>query len=216
MSPEILFKVQLPTEEESRRYFADYKVPGNIKAHCLRVRQVSRYLAEELQKKLPPGGVELNVLFTDRLGLFHDLFKAVVLKEMKPNKFHQYEFTEEEKEMWEQLRKKYPGMYEGDVAYLVFNENYPELAVSLKKVSNPYETNLSWEEKIVHYADWRVFQDKIVSMDERVEYLQERYPRNDDGWEKFIAKMKKIEKMLFAKLSFSPDELAGKVRDVSN
>lgn len=205
----MLLKVQLPTEEESLRYFADYKVPGNIKAHCLRVQQVSRFLAKELQQA---GLAEINVLFADRLGLFHDLFKAVALTELKPNKYHSYEFSAEEIAMREKLREKYPNLYEGEIAYLMFRDVYPELALSLQKVSNPRETELNWEEKIVHYADWRVFQDRIVSMNERIMYLQERYPRQDNAWDLFIAKMKRIEKELFSLLSFSADDVAEKLK----
>lgn len=209
MDSEMLLKVQLPTEEESLRYFADYKVPGNIKAHCLRVQQVSRFLAKELQQA---GLAEINVLFADRLGLFHDLFKAVALAELKPNKYHSDEFSAEEIAMWKKLREKYPNLYEGEIAYLVFRDVYPELALSLQKVSNPRETELNWEEKIVHYADWRVFQDRIVSMNERIMYLQERYPRQDNAWDLFIAKMKRIEKELFSLLPFSADDVAEKLK----
>ncbi|MBI4152344.1 hypothetical protein HY495_01425 [Candidatus Woesearchaeota archaeon] len=200
----LVSELSLPTEEESLRYFADYKVPGNIKSHCLRVREVSHFLAQELRA----AGKDVDVLFTDRLGLFHDLFKVVSLSELKPNKFHSYEFSEEEITMWKELRQKYPKMFEGDVAYLIFKDIFPQLALSLKKVSDPRETNLSWEEKIVHYVDWRVFQDQIVSLDERVVYLQERYPRQDNAWTLFITKMKAIEDELFTFLPFPADDLA--------
>lgn len=207
MEQRAMMSVQLPSEGESIMYFEDYKVPGNIRAHCFRVREVSRFLAEELLK----NSIPVNVLFADRLGLFHDLFKVAALPELKQNKFHRYQFSDEEIAMWKLLREKYPGMYEGEIAYVVFRDIYPELAVSLKKVSNPRETDFSWEEKIVHYADWRVFQDKIVSMKERIAYFQERYPRTDNAWDMFIAKMQEIEQALFASLPFSPDELAQKI-----
>ncbi|MBI4151678.1 hypothetical protein HY496_01795 [Candidatus Woesearchaeota archaeon] len=210
MESKTIQDVPLPSEDESLRYFEDYKVPKNIRAHCLRVRQVSRFLAEKLVES---GIVEIDVTFTDRLGLFHDLFKAAALKELKPNKFHSYEFSEEEIAMWKKLREKYPGMYEGEIAHLVFKDTYLELASSLKKVSDPRATDLNWMENIVHYADWRVFQDAIVSLDERIRYLQERYPRNDNAWDLFIAKMRGIEEHLFQHLSFSPTELAQKMSE---
>ncbi len=195
--------VQLPSVERSLQYFDDYKVPGNIKAHCLRVRDVSRFLAEHLFQ----SGQDINVDFTDRLGMFHDLFKAVALSELRPNRFHSYVHTPEEVAMWKKLRQQYPGMYEGDVAYIVFKEDFPELALALKKVCNPRETDLSWEEKIVHYADWRVFQDSIVSIAERLVYLREIYPRTDGAWSLFEQKIKSLEQDIFSKLPFSPEEL---------
>ncbi len=195
--------IRLPSKEKSLCYFEDYKVPGNIKAHCFRVRDVSRCLAEHLFQ----SGQHLNIEFTDRLGLFHDLFKAVALKELKPNRFHSYVHTPEEVAMWKKLREQYPHMHEGDVAYLVFKDDFPELALALKKVCNPREADLTWEEKIVHYADWRVFQDTIVSLSERLAYLCEIYPRTDNAWELFEKKMRILEKEIFSKLSFSPEKL---------
>ena len=206
----MMIVAHLPSEEEGLQYFEDYKVPGNIKAHCLRVRDVSRFLAGELHKQ----GIAVNVPFADRLGLFHDLFKVAVLPELKPNKFHTYQFSDDEIKMWEILRERYPQMYEGEIAYLVFRDIYPELAISLKRVSNPRETDFSWEEKIVHYADWRVFQDRIVSMKERVAYLRERYPGHEDAWNLFLAKMNTIETTLFALLSFPAEELAEQMKKV--
>ncbi len=195
--------IRLPSKEKSLHYFEDYKVPGNIKAHCLRVRDVSRFLAEHLFQ----SGQHINIEFTDRLGLFHDLFKAVALAELKPNRFHSYVHTPEEVAMWEKLREKYPNMYEGDVAYLVFKDDFPELALALKKVCNPCEIDLSWEEKVVHYADWRVFQDTIVSLGERLVYLRERYPRTDNAWDLFEQKMRSLEQEIFSHISLSPEKL---------
>ncbi len=195
--------MKLPSEEQSLHYFEEYKVPGNIKAHCLRVRDVSRYLAEQLSL----AGESVNVVFADRLGLFHDLFKAVALAELKPNRFHAYVPSLEEIEMWKKLKEKYRGMYEGEIAYLVFKKDYPRLAVALKNVSNPHAPQDSWEEKTVHYADWRVFQDKIVPIGERLVYLRERYPRTDDAWDLFAERIKELESEIFSRLSFTPDEL---------
>ena len=46
----------------------------------------------------------------------------------------------------------------------------------------------TWEEKIVFYADKRAKNDKIVSVEERFEYIKERYNREE------IALTKKIER----------------------
>jgi len=203
VSETIKMMVPLPTPDQSLRYFDDYKVPGNIKAHCLRVRDVSRFLAEHLFQT----GQTINVEFTDRLGIFHDLFKVVALSELKPNRFHDYVHTPEERAMWKKLRMQYPNMYEGEVAYLVFKDEFPELALALKKVSNPRETDFSWEEKIVHYVDVRVFQDTIVSIADRLVYLRERYPRNDNAWDLFEQKIRKLEQEIFSQLPFSPEDV---------
>ncbi|MBI2667051.1 hypothetical protein HYX13_05555 [Candidatus Woesearchaeota archaeon] len=200
--------MNLPTEPECMDYFEQYVVPKNIFHHCLKVREVSFFLAQQLLQKK----VQVNVHFVNCLALFHDMFKVVTLKELAPNKFHKYQFTEKEKEMWKKLREQYPNLYEGDVANLILKDKYPELAFSLTRVSNPHAENLSWEESIVHYADWRVFQEKIVPLQERLVYLRERYPRSDDAWMKYAQKIKEQEEKIFSRLSLTPEELAEKIK----
>lgn len=196
-------KVNLPTEEQGLNYFEKYKVPRNIFEHCLRVREVAVFLAQEIEKR----GVEVNVHLVNCTALFHDLFKVVGLKELKPNKYHNYVFTSEEIAMWRHLKEKYPNMFEGDVAYHVLKDDYPELAVAVRNASNPRYKEHTWEELIVHYADWRVFRNEIVSLQERLDYLQEAYPRAPALWQVYIEKIKDMEERLFEQLTFFPDEM---------
>jgi len=200
--------MNLPTEEQCLNYFKQYVVPQNIFHHCLKVREISVFLAQQLEQKETP----INVHFVNCLALFHDMFKIVTLKELLPNKFHQYVFSEAEKAMWKKLREQYPNMYEGEVASLILKEKYPELAFSLTRVGNPHAENVSWEERIVHYADWRVFQEKIVSFQERLAYLKERYPRKGTAWQEYAQKMKEQEEKIFSHLDFSPEELSEKIK----
>jgi putative nucleotidyltransferase with HDIG domain len=68
------------------------------------------------------------------------------------------------------------------------------------------------EKEIVYYADKRVNHDAIVSLDERLAYLLERYGRN----EAFICnrirnnfdQCRALEKRLFYHLPFKPEELS--------
>ena len=69
--------------------------------------------------------------------------------------------------------------------------------------------NLS-EAVIVNYADKRVLHDRIVSLDDRMRYIQERYGTQPGHkrriqllWEKTAA----LEKHIFKYLPFSPDDL---------
>lgn len=200
--------MNLPTEEQCLNYFDEFKVPLNIKNHCLTVRKVAVFLARELKKK----GIPVNVLFASSLALFHDMFKVVALEELElSSRFHEYVFSEEEIKMRNALRKKYPNKYECEVAHALLQGRYPELASSLLKVSNPKDENRTWEELVVYYADWRVFQEKVVPLEERCAYLKKRYPRPDDGWEKYLKKIKKKEEEIFRIIGFEPAELKTKV-----
>ena len=195
--------MKLPTEQQCLDYFTEYKVPKNIFNHCKKVREVASFLAQQLTKR----GISLHVELVDRTALLHDLFKMVTIKELKPNKFHNYAFSEDEIIMWKKLREQYPHKYEGEVAFILFKDTYPDLALALRNVSNPRHENPGWEEVVVHYADWRIFQEKIVSLQERLLYLQEMYPRDDTAWKRYEQKMKNQEDMIFSHLDFSPEEL---------
>jgi hypothetical protein len=195
--------MNLPTKEQSLKYFVDYVVPRNIYKHCLAVNSVANFLA----KKLTETGININLELVDRVSLLHDLFKVVTFKELKSNKYHKYEFNEEEIAMWKKLREKYAGMYEGDVAYEIFHEEFPNLALTLKRASDPRNENPSWEELIVHYADWRIFKEEIVTLDNRLSYLQEMYPHDQQLWDKYIEKIRSLENKIFKKLDFDADGL---------
>lgn len=195
--------MNLPTEKQCEDYFHQYKVPQNIFHHCLKVRAVSVFLSQQLKK----SGIDVNLVFVERLALLHDIFKMASLEELKPNKYHHYIYVEEEVEMWKHLREKYHGKYEGEIAYEIFQNEYPELASSLKRVSDQSIEDLSWEELLVHYVDLRIFQEKVVSIAERMDYLQERYPREEPFWAKYLEKIKKQEAKIFSSLLFTPEQL---------
>jgi hypothetical protein len=71
------------------------------------------------------------------------------------------------------------------------------------------------EKEIVYYADKRVNHDKIVSLEERLAYLITQYGKGD---ERLIRRMgrnfdlcKQVENKLFAKLPFTPDQIAERI-----
>lgn len=198
--------MKLPTEQQCLNYFTEYKVPDNIFRHCCKVREVAVFLARQLHGK----GIPVNVEFVSCLAYFHDLCKMVVLlADFGKNKFHQdAAITPEQKFFWEEMQKKYPDHYEGEVAHQIFKGLYPELAVSLREVSSPKNENPSWEQLLVHYADLRVLRENVVTLSERLDYLRQRYQRGKEIWDKHEQKIRQQEQKLFSHLSFAPDHLA--------
>jgi len=195
--------MNLPTPEQCLNWFEEFKVPITIREHCLKVRELSLFLA----KRVNQNGISLNLELIERTALLHDLFKVVSLKELTPTKHHSYIFTAEETAMWRFLREKYPGMYEGEVAYLFFQEEYPELALALKNVCSTHNNNKTWEELIVHYADWRVFRNEIVSLQERMAYLQEAYPKGAEYWEEERNVINSYEQKILEKINLTPEQI---------
>ena len=205
--------MKLPTQKECLDYFTEYKVPDNIFRHCCQVRKVAVFLARQLQQKQVP----INVEFVSCLGYFHDLCKMIVLKDFVANEFHKDAIaTAEQKEFWKEMQKKYPDHYEGEMAYELFKDKYPELALALRSVSSPKNQDPSWEQLIVHYADLRVLREKVVLVSERLAYLRQRYPRSDELWSKHEQKLRLQEQEIFSKLSFVPDQLAEEIEKDMN
>jgi hypothetical protein len=67
------------------------------------------------------------------------------------------------------------------------------------------------EKEVVYYADKRVNHDKIVSLEERLKYLLDRYGRNrDDLCDRMLQNFelcKRVEEKIFSQLSFRPEDL---------
>ncbi len=195
----------LPTQEQCLGYFEQYVVPKNIQAHCQAVQAVSVLLAERLKET----GVKIDVEFIRPLSILHDLFKAAALKELNSNhKYHPYSYSAKEIAMWKELRAKYPGLHEGEIAYEVFKGVYPKLAQSLKNVSalGVHTSSKTLEENLVHYIDWRVLKTDIITLHDRLVYLREMYPqaklRHEEEQE-----ILDFEKELFSQLPFTPQDL---------
>jgi len=71
------------------------------------------------------------------------------------------------------------------------------------------------EAEIVNYADKRVLHDKIVSLDERMAYIVERYTKTEEHrqWLNVVWKETvRLEERLFAYLDFSPSQLIEHIR----
>lgn len=195
--------MKLPTPSQCLGYFKEYKVPQNIQTHCAAVRRTAVFLA----KALRDAGVPIDVETVDRLSFLHDLFKVVAIDIAHPSKFHSYVASEEEIAMANQLKQKYAGMYEGQVAYEVFKNEFPKFALALRNVSDPHVANKTWEEMLVHYADWRTFRNKVVSLQERLDYLQQAYPKGEHIWGIDKPKVIEFEQKLKSLLLFNPDQL---------
>ncbi len=195
--------MKLPTNSQALAYFDTYVVPQNIKEHCLKVQEVAFFLARKLAAK----GVAVNQELVQVASLLHDLFKAVTFEKLAPNKFHSYVPSQKEIEEHKKLRSKFKDMYENEVAYTVFKDEFPELALTLKNEGDPYLREHSFEEALIHYADYRVFQEKIVSLKERFAYLEEVYKAEEGFWQEYLKYCMDEEKEIFAHLSFTPEQL---------
>lgn len=157
--------MNIPTKEECLKILKENSVPGNIVAHLKAVHDFSLKICDILDKK----GIKANRELVAAGALLHDL------KKLSPND-HVIEGFEYIKSI-----------------------GFPEVAEVVKRhglahLDSRDFSPKTWEEKIVFYADKRVKNDGIVSVDERFEYIKQRYKKDDV--ENEISFTKKIEKEL--------------------
>jgi uncharacterized protein len=195
--------ISLPSQEQCLNYFEEYKVPKNIKKHCMKVQEIAVFLA----KKLNEAGIMVDVEMVRAGAILHDLFKIAAIKDLEPNKFHTYQFTEEELEMRSKLIKKFPGMYENEIAYEIFKDDFPQLALTIKREGDPHNNDKTWEEKIINYADTRIFKEEIVTLDERFSYLVEKYKAPVGFWENKLNEIKEQEDKIFSIIGLDQNNL---------
>ena len=155
----------VPTKEECVKILKESNTPDNIIAHTKAVCDFSMKVVDLLKKK----GISINRNLVAAAALLHDIRKV-------GSEHHEIEGAE-----------------------LAASLGFAEVANIIKKhgLSNIGKgdfTPETWEEKIVFYADKRVKGDKVVSVDERFEYIKQRYKKDDV--EREMAFTKSIEKEL--------------------
>ncbi|MFH2021479.1 MAG: hypothetical protein ABIJ34_08770 [archaeon] len=177
--------MRYPTIKECLQWYVDQKTPDNIIKHVKVVRKVAVFLANELKKK----GIKINIKAVDRAALLHDLDK------------------------WISLNNK-SIVHGKETERILTEKGYPYLGFLAKQqrsdiLEKPYKT---WEEKIVSYADKRVQQETIVSIQQRIDYAIKRY--NDISLEdrkKELEYVLEIEKQIFDLLGYKPDDFKNKL-----
>lgn len=196
-----------------------YRVPANIVNHSIQVNRLAVFLAKKLNEK----GEKINVDLVDRAAILHDMLKIIEIHNANfifkpPGQKETMVISKEDRMKWLELKRKYEGMRHEEAAYTVLKEKYPELALIVRKHGYQYpegDMDLNtWEEKLVYYSDKRVKHSDIVPAKERLQDGHERYAAQNKIWgvnEKFQEKVDnyilELEKQIFNKLDFAPDEV---------
>ncbi len=155
----------IPTKEECLKILKDSNVPDNIIAHSKTVCDFAMKVVDLLEKR----GINVNKDLVAAGALLHDIKKI----NSNDHVIEGYEFIK--------------------------SLGFPEVALLVKRhglahVEDEEFMPKTWEEKTVFYADKRVKNDKVVSIEERFDYIKKRYNTHDIEREYDYAK--KIEKEL--------------------
>lgn len=199
----VVTTLNLPTREQCLNYFQEYHVPKHIFEHCLWVEKVAVMLAQQLIN----AKVSVRFELVSRLALLHDLFKMAAIDHFDVSRIQGAKLSPEEEQSWSQLKTKYPGMYECEIGHQVFKGEFPELAQSLKKVGRTLDEEKTIEEKIVQYADWRVRNNQVVTIAQRLQDLKKHYPKGEEYWGRRAEAIQRVEQDLFQNLDFQPEQL---------
>ena len=175
----------IPSIETCFLLMEKYGMLGNIKAHSVVVAKIARLIAKGLEQ----AGVDISIEKTTAAALMHDIGKTASLK--------------------------YGGDHTEIGRQICLRNHFEEIADIVREhvIFKDYELDGDYSEKeIVYYADKRVNHDRIVSLDERLVYILERYGNNQQDLCRRIKKnfklCAKVEKKLFTKLNFRPESLS--------
>jgi putative nucleotidyltransferase with HDIG domain len=161
-----------------------YNMLSNIKLHSIVVAKVSHLIASGLRH----AGIEISIEKVVAGALLHDIGKTISLDTSNDHAKIGSEICRE--------------------------NNFHEVAdiVAEHVVLKDYSVDGDYSEKeIVYYGDKRVNHDRIVSLDERENYILERYGRNIEELRNRIKAnfllCREVENKLFKKLDFDAETL---------
>ena len=174
----------IPTVNTCVELMEKYDMLINIRLHSIVVAKVSHLIANSLRQ----GGIDISVETVVAGALLHDIGKTISLDTSNDHAKIGSEICRE--------------------------NNFHELTeiVAEHVVLKDYSIDGDYSEKeIVYYSDKRVNHDQIVSLDEREDYILERYGRNTEELRSRIKAnfllCRKVENKLFKKLDFNAEAL---------
>jgi len=163
---------RIPSEQECLELMAEMNLAHAVFNHSIAVKNVALRFADELEAR----GIRVNRPLIAAAALLHDIMKldAEVCHGIEGGEF---------------LRKK--GFHE--VASIVEKH-------CLSNLEDPDLVPKTTEEKLLIYSDLRVKGGNFVSLEERFDYIRERYPAKRPGmWDKAFVFAKELEAELFGK-----------------
>ena len=145
--------MKTPDKKECFNIINDNKMMSHIIKHSMMVSVVAAFLCSHLVKTFP----ELNLELVKSAGLLHDITKT-----------RSFTTGEKHSDTGGKLVEELGFPETGDIIRQhVFLDNYNnDLPVT--------------EAEIINYSDKRVLHDKVVPLDERLDYIYERYVTNKE------------------------------------
>lgn len=182
----------IPAISQCLEFIDLYEMLDNIRAHSFVVARIAETLVDGLYTAGKSAGPLANRDEVIAGGLLHDIAKTLCLK---TDCLH----AETGRDICIELG--YPEISE-IVAEHVILKNY---------TSDLYRKGIFGAKELVFYADKRVLHDQVVSLDDRLDYILERYGKGDPAREQRIrenfSQAQELEYFLFSFLDYNPEEI---------
>jgi uncharacterized protein len=175
--------MQIPTIEQCYRLMCEMKMMDHIVRHSLQVCRVAAFLAQNLSAQ----DHMLNYDLIQAAALLHDITKTRSFKTEENHALTGGQFLTEQ---------GYP-----EVGELVRQH------VRLDEYPDPITLG---EAEIINYADKRVLHDRIVGLDQRLDYILERYgklPGHQERIRWLWNRTRVMENEIFRDLAIAPQDL---------
>jgi putative nucleotidyltransferase with HDIG domain len=174
----------IPSVKECFDFMEKYEMLENIRAHSIVVERVANIIT----RGLIDAGADLRLEKVTAGALLHDIGKSLCLGTDEDH-------AAKGEEICMQSHLEEIADIVGE--HIVLKNYQPGTAIC--------------EKEIIYYADKRVNHDHIVSLEERLEYLLDRYGRNSEYLlgliRKNIEMCGDVERKLFKGLRFKPEAL---------
>jgi uncharacterized protein len=175
--------MNIPSKNECFRLMCEAQMLEHIVAHSLQVCRVGACLVDHLKLQ----GIRMNGQLVQAAALLHDITKT---RSFETDENH--------------------ALTGGQV---LTDLGYPEIGDLVRQHVrlDDYSDHQSLSEAvIINYADKRVLHDQIVSLDERMNYIMDRYGKDPELQQRIQMlreKTKALEKTIFSYLPFASNEL---------
>lgn len=174
----------IPSAEKCFALMEKYGMLDNIKAHSIVVEKIANIIA----RGNIDAGLDISIEKVTAGALMHDIGKTICLNSKDDHAAKGMEIC---------IKNDFAEIAEIVNEHIRLESYDPDGDIRVRE--------------IIYYSDKRVNHDKIVSLEERLEYLLMRYAKNKEPLERQIKdnfkECREVEKKLFARLNFRPEDL---------
>lgn len=183
--------MKIPSRQECLSLIRQMNMLDHIVAHSFQVCRVAIFLVDHIGPG--PSGLSRNLV--QAAALLHDITKTRSFSTHENHALTGAQFLNE--------------------------MGYPEVGHIIEqhvRLDSYTVSDFPTEAEIVNYADKRVLHDQIVTLNERMNYILEKYAKGPEYRERLLWLWKKTEELearLFSYVSFKPKELGRLIDEAS-